>query len=248
MIPPAFILVRPQMGENIGAAARAMLNFGLERLRIVAPRDGWPNPAAVAMASGAGRLLDQTGLYPDVKAAVADCDFTFATTARSRELTKPVFTPEAAMEEARALVAAGRRVGVLFGPERAGLENEDVVLCNALVSVPVNPDFPSLNLAQCVLLMGYEWRRQTQPAPGRVMELARTAFASALEVEKLGDHFEERLTAAGFFFPEAKVPGMKDSLRNMWSRLGLTKAEVATFHGMLRQIAWKLKTQDDQGK
>ena len=243
MIPPAFILVRPQMGENIGAAARAMLNFGLERMRIVAPRDGWPNSSAVAMASGAGRVLDQAGLYPDVQAAVADCDVTFATTARSRELTRPVFTPEAAMEEARALVAAGKKVGVLFGPERAGLENADVVLCNAIVTVPVNPDFASLNLAQCVLLMGYEWRRQTAPAPGRVMELARTDFATALEVEKLGDHFEERLAAAGFFFPQAKVPGMKDSLRNMWSRLGLTRAEVQTFHGMLRQIAYKLRAQ-----
>ena len=246
MIPPAFILVRPQMGENIGAAARAMLNFGLERMRIVAPRDGWPNSAAAAMASGAGRVLDQAGLFPDVQAAIGDCDFIFATTARGRELTKPVYTPEAAMEHARALVAAGKKVGVLFGPERAGLENEDVVLANAIVTVPVNPEFASLNLAQCVLLMGYEWRRQTEPAAGVVQEMARTEFASAIEVEKLGDHFEERLAAAGFFFPEAKVPGMKASLRNMWSRLGLTKAEVQTFHGMLRQIAYKLRAQGDE--
>lgn len=246
MIPPAFILVRPQMGENIGAAARAMLNFGLERMRIVAPRDGWPNSAAVALASGAGRVLDRAGLFGDVQAAIADCDFVFATTARGRELTKPVYTPEAAMDHARALVAAGKRVGVLFGPERAGLENEDVVLANAIVTVPVNPEFASLNLAQCVLLMGYEWRRQTQPAEGVVMEMARTEFASGIEVEKLGDHFEERLEAAGFFFPEAKVPGMKASLRNMWARLGLTKAEVQTFHGMLRQIAYKLRAQGDE--
>jgi tRNA/rRNA methyltransferase len=244
MIPPAFILVRPQMGENIGAAARAMLNFGLERMRIVAPRDGWPNSAAVALASGAGRVLDQAGLFPDVKAAIADCDFVFATTARGRELTKPVYSPEAAMDHARALIAAGKKVGVMFGPERAGLENEDVVLANAIVMVPVNPEFASLNLAQCVLLMGYEWRRQTELSQAVVMEMGRTEFASALEVEKLGDHFEERLEAAGFFFPEAKVAGMKASLRNMWSRLGLTRAEVQTFHGMLRQIAYKLKAQE----
>ncbi len=245
MIPPAFILVRPQMGENIGAAARAMLNFGLERMRIVSPRDGWPSSSAVALASGAGRVLDQAGLFGSVQDAISDCDFVFATTARGRELTKPVYTPEAAMDHARALIAAGKRVGVLFGPERAGLENEDVVLANAIVTVPVNPDFASLNLAQCVLLMGYEWRRQTAPAEGVVQEMARTEFASALEVEKLGDHFEERLEAAGFFFPVAKVPGMKASLRNMWSRLGLTKAEVQTFHGMLRQIAYRLKHQDN---
>lgn len=241
MIQPSFILVRPQMGENIGSAARAMLNFGLERMRIVAPRDGWPNSKAVALASGAGRLLDNAGLFPDVQAAIADCDYVFATTARGRELTKPIMTPERAMEYARALCAEGKKVGVLFGPERAGLENEDVALANAIVTVPVNPEFPSLNLAQCALLMGYEWRRQTAEVVPEVMELARTDFASGVEVEKLGDHFEDRLTAAGFFFPPEKEPGMKLALRNMWSRLNLTRADVQTFHGMLRQIARRLQ-------
>ncbi len=241
MIQPAFVLVRPQMGENIGAAARAMLNFGLDRMRIVAPRDGWPNSKAVAMASGAGRVLDMAGHFDDVKSAIADCDYVFATTARGRELTKPIMTAERAMEHARALTAAGKRVGVLFGPERAGLENDDVVLANAIVTVPVNPDFPSLNLGQCVLLMGYEWRRQTVDVPPEVMELARTAFASSIEVQKLGDHYERTLDAASFFYPEAKSEGMRQSLRNMWSRLNLTRAEVQTFHDMLRQIAFKLR-------
>ena len=244
MIPPVFILVRPQMGENIGAAARAMLNFGLERMRIVAPRDGWPNSAAVAMASGAGRVLDHAGVCADVPSAVADCDFVFATTARGRELTKPVYAPEAAMAHARALIAAGKKVGVLFGPERAGLENDDVVRANAIVTVPVNPDFPSLNLGQCVLLMGYEWRRQTAPVADMVYEMARTEFASGEEIEKLGDHYEQRLGDAGFFYPPEKVDGMKEGLRNMWTRLGLTRAEVQTFHGMLRQIAYALRQQD----
>jgi tRNA/rRNA methyltransferase len=244
MIPPVFILVRPQMGENIGASARAMLNFGLDRMRVVAPRDGWPNPAAVAMASGAGRVLDQAGVCPDVPSAVADCDFVFATTARGRELTKPVYTPEAAMAHARALVAAGKKVGVLFGPERAGLENDDVVRANAIITVPVNPDFPSLNLGQCVLLMGYEWRRQNVPVAEVVYEMARTEFANAEEVERLGDHYEQRLDDAGFFYPPEKVDGMKEGLRNMWTRLGLTRAEVQTFHGMLRQIAYALRQQD----
>lgn len=235
-IPPAFILVRPQMGENIGGAARAMLNFGLERLRVVDPRDGWPSPKAVAMASGAGRLLEHAGPYPDVQAAIADCDFVFATTARGRELTKPIMTPEAAMQKTRALVAAGQKVGFLFGPERAGLENEDVVLANAIVTVPVNPEFPSLNLAQCVLLLGYEWRRETAPVAGEVMEYARSEPASRIEIEKLGDHFEQRLEEAGFFYPPAKVPGMKMSLRNMWGRWGMSRAEVQTMHGILRQL------------
>ncbi|GHC17670.1 tRNA/rRNA methyltransferase [Gemmobacter caeni] len=240
MTDPVLILVRPQMGENIGAAARAMLNFGLTRMRIVGPRDGWPNPKAVAMASGAGRVLDSAGLFADLPAAIADCDFVFATTARGRELTKPVMTPERAMEYARALSAEGKRVGILFGPERAGLENEDVVLANAIVTVPVNPEFPSLNLGQCVLLMGYEWARQTQETAPEVMNFARTEFAGQQEIEALANHFEDRLEAAGFFFPAAKAPGMKVSLRNLWSRLPLTSAEVRTFHGMLRQIAFKL--------
>ena len=245
MILSVFILVRPQMGENIGAAARAMLNFGLERMRIVAPRDGWPNPKANAMASGAGRVLDQAGLFDDVGASIADCDFVFATTARSRELVKPIVTPERAMEMARELGAAGKRVGILFGPERAGLENEDVVQANAIVTVPVNPEFASLNLGQSALLLAYEWGRQGSEVPAEVMAMGRTEFATRQEVERLGDHFEEKLEAAGFFFPATKAAGMRLNLRNMWGRLGLTRAEVQTFHGMLRQIAYQLRQQKD---
>lgn len=246
MIDPVFILVRPQMGENIGAAARAMLNFGLTRMRIVDPRDGWPNPRAVAMASGAGRLLDHAGIFPSVAEAIRDCDYVYATTARGRELTKPVLSPEAAMAEARALATEGRRVAILFGPERTGLENEDVALANAIVTVPVNPEFASLNLGQCVLLSAYEWRRQTGATPD-ISAFARTDFATGIEVEKLGDHFEERLDAAGFFFPVEKAPNMKLNLRSMWARLPLTRSDVQTLHGMLRQIAWKLK-QDQEPK
>lgn len=243
LIQPAFILVRPQMGENIGGAARAMLNFGLDRMRIVDPRDGWPNPKAVAMASGAGRVLDRAGLFPDVAAAVADCDFVFATTARGRELVKEVVTPERAMQMARAMAGQGKRVGILFGPERAGLENDDIVQANAIVTIPVNPEFYSLNLAQAVLLLAYEWGRQGSVVPASVLELAGKDMATRAEVQALVDHYEDRLEAAGFFFPPEKVPAMKANLRNMWGRLGLTRAEAQTFHGMLRQIAWALKKQ-----
>lgn len=242
-IAPAFVLVRPQMGENIGAAARAMLNFGLTRMRIVDPRDGWPNPKAAAMASGAGRVLDQAGLFADLRAALADCDYVLATTARGRELVKPVMTPEHAMSLARALAGAGKRVAVVFGPERSGLENDDILPANAIVTVPVNPGFPSLNLGQCVLLMAYEWQRQGVASPPEVLHLAGGDLASREEVARLGDHFEERLEAAGFFFPPAKAPHMKANLRNMWARLNLTRAEAQTLHGMLRQIAFALKRQ-----
>ncbi|MBL3570947.1 RNA methyltransferase [Rhodovulum sulfidophilum] len=233
---PVFVLVRPQMGENIGAAARAMWNFGLDRMRLVDPRDGWPNPRAVALASGAGRLLDHAGIFPSTAEAVADCDYVFATTARPRGLTKPVVTPEQAMTETRALLADGRRVAVLFGPERAGLENDDIARANAIVSVPVNPDFASLNLGQCVLLSAYEWRRQTAEILPERLEMAGAEPASLLEVEKLAEHYEERLSEAGFFFPETKAPGMKLALRNMWSRMPLTRPDVQILHGMLRQL------------
>ena len=233
---PAFVLVRPQMGENIGAAARAMWNFGLDRMRVVSPRDGWPSESAVAMASGAGRLLDEAGLYDDLAGAVGDCTYVYATTARGRELTKPVLSPEAAMAEARARIAAGETVAVLFGPERAGLENEDVARANAIVTVPVNPRFASLNLGQCVLLMGYEWIRA-----GGVAEVAEVEdWASGLEIEKLAEHYEGVLEQAGFFFPEHKAASMKVNLRNLWSRMRLTRADARMLHGIMRQmVRWK---------
>jgi len=237
---PAFVLVRPQMGENIGAAARAMLNFGLEHMRIVAPRDGWPNPAAGAMASGAGRVLDAARLSPDLADAVGDCSFVFATTARDRDMTKPVYTPEAAMALAAEKIAGGQRVAVLFGPERAGLENDDIAQSNAIISVPVNPDFASLNLAQCVLLTGYEWMRQQSTAAPVVHAMAGTDWAQHSEIEHLAKHYEERMEAAGFFYPEHKAASMKTNLRNMWSRLPLTRADVQILHGTLRQmVRWK---------
>ncbi len=235
-IAPAFVLVRPQMGENIGAAARVMLNFGLTRLRVVAPRDGWPNPRAVAMASGAGRLLDTAGPFPDVAAALADAEVVFATTARPRGIATPVLTPAAAMAAARAAVTAGQRVAVLFGPERAGLETADVAMARAIVSLPVNPAFPSLNLAQCVGVMAYEWGRgsgeaQSQPVP------AAPDAATVAEIAHLHAHFEEKLEAAGFFFPPEKAAHMRLNLRAMLGRLALSRADVQFFHGALRQLA-----------
>ena len=241
---PYFVLVRPQMGENIGASARAMWNFGLEQMRVVAPRDGWPSTHAVAMASGAGRLLDAAQHFDGVSQAVGDTSFVFATTARGRGLTKPILAPEEAMRQVAEKIAQGQKVAVLFGPERAGLENEDIAGANALISVPVNPDFPSLNLAQCVLLMAYEWRRAQGQVELARMELAKTQWAEAIEVEKLAQHYEERLEDAGFFFPEAKAPGMKVNLRNMWSRFSLTRADVQMLHGVLRQLVRGNKGQD----
>ena len=236
---PAFVLIRPQMGENIGAAARAMWNFGLDRMRITAPRDGWPNQKAVVMASGAGRLLDEAQLFDTTADAIGDCTYVYATTARPRELTKPVFTPEYAMADAVKRIGAGEKVAVLFGPERSGMENDDIARANAIISVPVNPEFPSLNLAQCVLLTAYEWRRQTQD-----LALATTSvdgpWAEQIEIEKLAEHYEDRLDEAGFFFPDHKAASMKVNLRNLWSRMTLTRADVQMLHGVMRQmVRWK---------
>ncbi|MGY6548856.1 MAG: RNA methyltransferase [Roseinatronobacter sp.] len=233
---PIMVLVRPQMGENIGAAARAMLNFSCARMRLVAPRDGWPNPKATAMASGASPVLERAGVFDTVAQAIGDCDYVYATTARLRGLTKPVLTPEQAMTEARAMTAAGKRVAVLFGPERAGLENDDVARSNAIITVPVNPEFYSLNLAQCVLLVAYEFLRQGITPTEAAQAMAGIDFATAIEREKLGDHFEERLSEVGFFFPPERAETMQRNLRNMWTRLQLTREDVQTLHGMLRQI------------
>lgn len=231
------ILVRPQMGENIGAAARAMLNFGLDALRIVAPRDGWPNPKAVAMASGAGRLLDQAMVRGSVAEATADLSFLLATTARARDLTKPVFTPRAAMAEARRRIARGEKVGILFGPERAGLENADLVAAQAIVSVPANPDFSSLNIAQCVLLLGYEWWLSADDTPGEALVLPDTRLAERGEVARFVGHLVDRLATHHFFWPEGKRPSMEENVVNLFSRAAWTEADIRTLYGIVRALS-----------
>lgn len=232
---PVFVLVAPQMGENIGATARVMWNFGLDRLRLVAPRDGWPNPRAVAMASGAGRLLDHVGPYADLAAALADLDHVLAATARPRGLTRPALAPDAAMAEARALIARGRRVGVIFGPERAGLTNGDVARCHAILTVPVNPAFPSLNLAQCVALAAYEWSRSGGAAVPEAMQ-AEAPAATGAEVERLAARYAAALERRGYFWPETRAAGMRRNLRAMFTRLAPTRAEVRMLHGILRAL------------
>lgn len=234
---PVMVLVRPQMGENIGGAARAMWNFGLEHMRLVDPRDGWPNPAAVAMASGAARVLDGVRVDADTDAAIADLNYVYATTARPRDLTKAVFTPEQAMRDARARIASGERVGVLFGAERAGLENADVIRANAVITVPVNPAFASLNLAQCVLLTAYEWRRAgdaTLPErPGKARPATRE------EISRMVDELSVRLDARNFFWPEHKRQSLEDNLRNLFLRLDLTDPDIRTLYGVFRNLADK---------
>ena len=234
---PSVVLVEPQLGENIGAAARAMRNFGLSRLVLVNPRDGWPNPSAIAMASGAGSILDAASDFPDIDSALAGAHFVLATTARPRELSKPVHMPERAMQEARTRIAAGQRVAVLFGPERSGLSNQDISIANAIIEVPTDPSFKSLNVAQCVLLIAYEWRRSglrvevPDSVPGGDSEPATLHEKLVLFNQHVND-----LSASGYFWPETKATSMKMSLRNLFLRHEFSKAEVRTLHGIRNSL------------
>lgn len=237
---PVFVLVAPQMGENIGAAARAMWNFGLDAMRLVTPRDGWPNPRAEAMASGAARVLERVSVHASTLDACADLTFVFATTARERALTRTVMTPAQAMAEARAMIGAGEKVGVLFGPERAGLENADIVRANAVITVPVNPEFASLNLGQTALLIAYEWMRQADDTPPATYALAGARRATRIEIEKFLEHLIARLDAVGFFFPPHKRDSMVAHLENLFRRAPLTDADIRTLHGIVRALAVKV--------
>jgi tRNA/rRNA methyltransferase len=215
-----------------------MWNFGLDALRLVAPRDGWPNPRAEAMASGATGVVARATVHATTAAAVADLTVVFATTARDRAMTKRVLAPEQAMAEARSLAAAGERVGLLFGPERAGLANEDVLRAGAVVSVPTNPAYPSLNLAQAALLMAYEWQRSAGAVP-EDYRLGDARLATGAEVHRFLEHLTERLDAVGFFFPEDKRASMTANLANLFRRAPLTDADVRTLHGVVRALALK---------
>ncbi len=235
-VQPVVVLVRPQMGENIGAAARGMWNFGLSAMRLVAPRDGWPNERAVAMASGAAPVLDHVQLSDDTAAACADLNFVYATTARDRDLTKPVLSAEEAALDMRARIGRGEKVGVLFGPERAGLENADVAQANAIISVPVNPAFGSLNLAQCVLLVAYEWLKVQSVQPVEAQQSSAETPANQSEITHLMDNLETRLENAAFFYPPDKAPHMRLNLRNLLSRLTLTSADVRMLQGVIKTL------------
>lgn len=230
---PAVILVRPQLGENIGMVARAMLNCGLSELRLVRPRDGWPSPKAEAAASGALDLLKSVELFPSTKAAIADLHRVYATTARPRGMIKPIVTPAQAAEELRAELAAGRKAGLLFGPERSGLVNDDIALADAVLSVPLNPAFASLNLAQAVLLIGHAWFLADDATPPRYLETNGGVPATKAQLVNFFERLEAALDETGFLFPPEKRPVMVRNLRSMFLRMAPTESEVNTLHGIV---------------
>lgn len=235
-IGPAVILVEPQLGENIGSCARAMLNCGLTDLRLVKPRDGWPNPKAEAMASGATAVLERARVFDSLASACADLSYLLATTARNRGMAKPVLTPRAAAGEMRTRIAAGQAVGVMFGPERAGLLNEDLAVADAALCVPLNPAFASLNLAQAVLLVGYEWFQSGDRTPDVTVWEERSPPASVETREFFFARLEALLDEAGFFYPDHIVPTMKLNLRALFTRATMSDQEVQTLHGAIRAL------------
>lgn len=239
---PAIVLVRPQLGENIGKAARAMLNFGLTDLRLVAPRDGWPNPAAGPAAAGADAVLAGAAVFDSVAEAVADRSHVFATTVRRRGVTKPVLTPA---EAAKGISGASGSSAILFGPERSGLETDDVALARAIITVPINPEFGSLNLAQAVILCAYEWSKTV--SDGRLVQPPAEETlppAPQAELEGLIGQLEGMLQPAGYFMPADREQATKRTLRNLLTKPGWNHLEVRTLRGVLSALDRQIRSED----
>jgi len=233
-VNPVIVLVRPQLGENIGKAARAMLNFGLTEMRLVSPRDGWPNPSAGPAASGADVVLEKAELFESVAEAVADCAQVFATTVRKRGVTKPVVTPE---EAARAIRAAEGRTAILFGPERSGLETDDVALARTILTVPINPEFGSLNLAQAVILVAYEWSKGQRLASPPATELDPPAPQE--ELDGMIGQLDAMLADSGYYFPPDRVPATRRTLRTLLTKPRWSSQELRTLRGVLSALDGK---------
>jgi tRNA/rRNA methyltransferase len=229
--PPLIVLVRPQLGENIGKAARAMLNFGLAEMRLVAPRDGWPNPDAGPAAAGADIVLEQAQVFDTLQDAVADCAHVYATTVRKRGVTKPVVTPE---EAAREIHDRTGRSAFVFGPERSGLETDDVAVARSILTVPINPEFGSLNLAQAVILCAYEWSKGMSLAQPTVTDLHQPAPQD--ELDGMIAQLDGMLVSAGYYFPPDRTVATRRTLRNLLTKPGWNSLEVRTLRGVLSTL------------
>jgi tRNA/rRNA methyltransferase len=228
---PVIVLVRPQLGQNIGKAARAMLNFGLTEMRLVRPRDGWPNPEAGPAASGADVVLEQAAVFETVEEAIADCNQVFASTVRRRDLVMPVLGPE---EMAERITSTPGKSAILFGRERSGLETEEVALANAIVTVPINPDFGSLNLAQAVILLAYEWSKRIQLSQPTSREAESAAPHG--DLEGLIGQLNAELDAKGYFHPPSRTQATKNTLRTIFTKAGWSSREVKAVRGVIRAL------------
>ena len=236
---PVIVLVRPQLGQNIGKAARAMLNFGLTELRLVAPRDGWPNPEAGPAASGADAVLEQASVFDAAEQAVADCAQVFASTVRRRDLIMPVVGPEQMADQ---IVASEGRSAILFGPERSGLETDEVALANAIVTVPINSEFGSLNLAQAVILLAYEWSRRSGLSQPTVKEAEPSAPHG--ELEGLIGQLNGELEAKGYFHPPSRTQATRNTLRTIFTKAGWSSREIKAVRGIIRALVDPARSRD----
>ena len=234
---PVIVLVRPQLGQNIGKAARAMLNFGLSEMRLVAPRDGWPNPEAGPAASGADIVLERAQVFDTTQEAIADCSSVFASTVRRRDLVMPVIGPQ---EMADRIAASQERSAILFGPERSGLETDEVALADAIVTVPINPEFGSLNLAQAVILLAYEWSKRTDLAQPTVKELEPPAPHG--ELDGLINQLNGELDSKGYFHPPSRTEATKNTLRTIFTKTGWSSREVKAIRGVIRALVGPTRT------
>jgi tRNA/rRNA methyltransferase len=234
---PVVILVRPQLADNVGACARAMANGGLFHMRLVAPRDGWPQEKAWRMASGADRILDAVNVYDTVNDAVADLHHVFATCPRPRHIVKPVLTARGAAVELRQICTRDLRAGLLFGPERAGLDNDDMAAADALVRFPLNPAFMSLNLAQAVMVMAYEWWTAEDGTAPRTLMTNESRVATKAKLDRFLIHLVDQLDACGFLRNLPKRPGMVRNLRHLFQRGEITEQELRTLHGVVTELA-----------
>ena len=230
--PPVIVLVRPQLGANIGKAARAMLNFGLTELRLVAPRDGWPNPEAGPAASGADIVLQGAQVFDATADAIADCTLVYASTVRRRDLVLPIVEPKAMGE---GIATNSGRSAILFGPERSGLETEDVALANAIVTVPINPEFGSLNLAQAVILLAYEWSRTQTLAQPTAKETEPPA--THRELDGLIGQLDDALQGKGYFHPPERTEATRNTLRTILTKPGWSSREIQALRGVIRALS-----------
>ncbi|HUX79661.1 MAG TPA: RNA methyltransferase [Alphaproteobacteria bacterium] len=231
------ILVEPQLGQNIGAVARAMLNFGLTDLRLVNPRDGWPNPEAIPPSAGADKILNNARVYSSTLAAIKDLNLLFATSSRIPDMIKSIYAPKAALEYLTSVAQQGQKVGVLFGGERCGLRKEDISLCESLIKIPTKNDFHSLNLAHAVALVSYEWFTQISSFPSQVFRTGRTCLATREDLGNLFTHLEGELDRTGFLRHQKKRANMVRNIRNIFQRASLTEQEVRTLRGIIRSLA-----------
>jgi tRNA/rRNA methyltransferase len=238
-MPPVIVLVRPQLGQNIGKAARAMLNFGLTEMRLVAPRDGWPNPDAGPAASGADAVLEQARLFDSVAAAIADCNQIFASTVRRRDLVMPVLTPEQMSGE---IAEARQRTAILFGAERSGLETDEVALANAIVTVPINPEFGSLNLAQAVILIAYEWSKHSALAQPPAKDQEPPAPHG--ELEGLIAQLDAALVDKGYFHPPSRTQATRNTIRTIFTKTRWSSREIKAVRGIIRALVGKARVRD----